>query len=62
MILNPTHAIGWKAKDFVLGGVDGKTYSLSDVRGSKGTLVVFICNHYPYVRHPLAQLWPKPTH
>ena len=50
MILNTTHAIGWKAKDFALRGVDGKTYSLADVRGPKGTLVVFICNHCPYVK------------
>ena len=50
MTLNPTHAIGWKAKDFALSGVDGKRYSLSDVRGLKGTLVVFICNHCPYVK------------
>src|SRR5438132_14326319 len=41
---------GWKARDFALAGVDGKTYSLADVRGPKGTLVVFICNHCPYVR------------
>ena len=41
---------GWKARDFALKGVDGKTYSLSDVRGPKGTLVVFICNHCPYVK------------
>jgi peroxiredoxin len=38
-------AFGWKARDFALTGVDRKTYSLADVRGSKGTLVVFICNH-----------------
>jgi peroxiredoxin len=44
------NAIGWKAKDFALGGVDGKTYSLSDARGPKGTLVMFICNHCPYVK------------
>ena len=50
MILNATRAIGWKARDFVLEGVDGKTYSLGDVRGPKGTLVVFICNHCPYVK------------
>jgi peroxiredoxin len=56
MILNPTHAIGWKAKDFALGGVDGKTYSLSDVRGSKGTLVVFICNHCPYVKASISRI------
>ena len=42
MKLNSTNAIGWKAKDFALIGIDGKTYSLSDVRGPKGTLVVFI--------------------
>jgi peroxiredoxin len=41
---------GWKARDFSLKGVDGKTYSLNDVRGPKGTLVIFICNHCPYVR------------
>ena len=42
--------IGWKAKDFALKGIDGKNYSLADVRGPKGTLVVFICNHCPYVK------------
>jgi len=40
---------GWKAGDFALKGVDGKPYALADVRGSKGTLVAFICNHCPYV-------------
>jgi hypothetical protein len=32
-------AFGWKARDFALKGVDGKTYSLADVRGPMGTLV-----------------------
>jgi peroxiredoxin len=41
---------GWKARDFALKGVDDKTYSLADGRGPKGTLVVFICNHCPYVK------------
>src|SRR5579863_7949784 len=41
---------GWKAHDFALKGVDGKIYSLADIRGPKGTLVVFICNHCPYVK------------
>src|SRR5215472_13377118 len=50
MLKNTTHAIGWKASDFALPGIDGKTYSLADVRGPKGTLVVFICNHCPYVK------------
>jgi peroxiredoxin len=41
---------GWKARDFALKGVNGKTYTLADVRGPKGMLVVFICNHCPYVK------------
>src|SRR5258705_2877695 len=50
LVQNPICAFGWKAPDFALLGVDGKTYALKDVQGSKGTLVVFICNHCPYVR------------
>lgn len=41
---------GWKARDFRLPATDGKVYSLSDVRGTNGTLIMFICNHCPYVR------------
>jgi peroxiredoxin len=47
---------GWKARNFELKGVDGKIYSLADVRGSKGSLVVFICNHCPYVRSAIDRL------
>ena len=47
---------GWKARDFSLRGIDGKTYSLADVRGRAGTLVVFICNHCPYVRAVIGRL------
>ncbi len=46
----PLCDFGWKAIDFDLLGIDGERYSLADVRGSKGTLVMFICNHCPYVR------------
>jgi hypothetical protein len=44
MLLRKTsiRAFGWKAHDFALKGVDGKTYALADVRGLKGTLAVFI--------------------
>src|SRR5437762_14274634 len=47
---------GWRAGDFKLKGVDGKTYTLADVRGRKGTLIVFICNHCPYVRAVIERL------
>jgi len=47
---------GWKAKGFALNDVDGKTYSLADVRGPKGTLVVFICNHCPYVKASIGRI------
>ena len=47
---------GWRARDFKLKGVDGKTYTLADVRGRKGTLIVFICNHCPYVRAVIERL------
>src|SRR5437762_10520783 len=47
---------GWRAGDFKLKGVDGKIYTLADVRGRKGTLIVFICNHCPYVRAVIERL------
>ena len=49
-------SIGWKASDFALQGIDGKTYSLAVVRGQKGTLVAFICNHCPYVKASINQI------
>jgi peroxiredoxin len=48
--------MGWKAADFALEGVDGRTYRLADVRGAKGTLVAFICNHCPYVKAVIGRL------
>jgi peroxiredoxin len=46
----PICDFGWKAPTFTLPGVDGKSYSLQALRGPKGTLVTFICNHCPYVK------------
>ena len=40
---------GWKAVDFTLPATDGRSIALSDVAGPRGTLVMFICNHCPYV-------------
>lgn len=38
------------AIDFSLPGVDGNAWSLADCAGEKGLLVMFICNHCPYVK------------
>ncbi|PZP65003.1 MAG: thioredoxin family protein [Azospira oryzae] len=46
----PLCNFGWKAVDFDLPGVDGKRYNLASVRGPNGLLVMFICNHCPYVK------------
>lgn len=46
----PVCDFGWKAVDFELEGIDGQTYTLERVRGPNGTLVMFICNHCPYVK------------
>jgi peroxiredoxin len=46
----PVCDFGWKAPDFSLPGVDGRNWSLADVQGKKATLVMFICNHCPYVK------------
>lgn len=52
MVLLETNPLekGFKAKDFDLKGVDGKVYNLENSKGSKGLLVMFICNHCPYVK------------
>lgn len=41
---------GDKAPDFSLKGTDGKTYSLSNFKGAKALLIIFMCNHCPYVK------------
>ena len=46
----PVCDFGWRAPDFDLLGVDGKRYTLNTIRGKNGLLVMFICNHCPYVK------------
>ena len=48
--------LGTTAPDFSLPDFDGKTVSLNDFRGHKGLLVVFMCNHCPYVKHVAPEL------
>ena len=52
MVSTPTPVcdFGWPAKDFDLLGIDGKRHRLADARGPNGLLVMFICNHCPYVK------------
>ncbi len=52
----PVCDFGAPAPAFSLPGVDGRTYTLADVRGEKGLLVMFICNHCPYVKAVLDRI------
>ncbi|MFZ5593114.1 MAG: thioredoxin family protein [Pseudomonadota bacterium] len=46
----PVCEFGKPAVDFALPGVDGKIWTLDQCKGEKGLLVMFICNHCPYVK------------
>jgi peroxiredoxin len=58
MVSTPTPIcnFGWPAADFDLLGVDGQRHSLATARGPKGLLVMFICNHCPYVKAVLDRI------
>jgi peroxiredoxin len=44
--------LGTKAPDFyLLNTSDGNSYSYANVQGESGTIIMFICNHCPYVKH-----------
>jgi peroxiredoxin len=47
---------GWPAPAFDLPGTDGRRHSLASARGPRGLLVMFICNHCPYVQAILPRL------
>jgi peroxiredoxin len=46
----PVCDFGRPAPDFTLPGVDGRVWTLEQCRGERGLLVMFICNHCPYVK------------
>ncbi len=58
MVLTPSTMLplGTQAPDFSLPNVDGRTVSLRDFAGAKATLVIFMCNHCPYVIHVAPEL------
>ena len=47
---------GEGAPGFSLSGIDGNTHSLDNIRGSEGTLIIFMCNHCPYVHAKIDDL------
>ena len=46
----PVCDFGKKAEDFKLKSINNKLFTLNDIKGKKATLVMFICNHCPYVK------------
>ncbi len=58
MVLTPSTMLplGTKAPDFSLPNIDGRTVSLADLSGAPALLVIFMCNHCPYVKHVAPEL------
>ncbi len=50
LLHTPAKDESFYAPTFSLKNIDGKTVSFDDIKGEKGTLVMFICNHCPYVK------------
>ena len=48
--------LGTEAADFSLVNIDGRTLSFADVAGDHGTVLMFICNHCPFVKHVADEL------
>ena len=46
----PVCDFGKKAEDFKLKSINNKSVSLEEIKGKNGTLIMFICNHCPYVK------------
>ncbi|MBB5516227.1 peroxiredoxin [Rubricella aquisinus] len=49
-IETPQEPLGWAAPEFSLPDPSGQVFSLGDLRGVRGLVVFFICNHCPYVK------------
>ena len=55
-IETPICNFGEKAKDFTLLSTENKKVSLNDIKGKNGTLIMFICNHCPYVKAVISSI------
>jgi peroxiredoxin len=56
MAATPPLTMDTPAPDFRLPGTDGRTYAFDDIAGANGTVIVFICNHCPYVKAVIGRL------
>ena len=54
--VTPICQFGTKAISFSLNGVDENIYNLDQIKGKNGTLIMFICNHCPYVKGVIDRL------
>ena len=50
LLKTPVCDFGKKAESFKLKSINNELISLNDIKGEKATLIMFICNHCPYVR------------
>lgn len=55
-VIPPVCEFGLQAPSFELPSYDGTTHSLADIKGECGTLIMFICNHCPYVKSIIDRL------
>lgn len=53
---SPTAELGVTASAFALPATDGKTYTLDTLKGENGLVIVFMCNHCPYVKSAMPNL------
>jgi peroxiredoxin len=53
---SPPLTLETTAEDFRLPGTDGRTHTLDNITGENGTVIVFICNHCPYVKAVIDRL------
>lgn len=52
----PVCDFGERAHEFTLPATDGRSYRLAELKGPKGTVIVFMCNHCPYVKTVIDRL------